>query len=53
MTYKVKLNTKPHILMADWCYENCIGKWNGTDNPSKPWNFELENDALAFKLIWI
>ena len=53
MKYKVKLITKPHIIMADWCYENCKGKWSGTDNIQILWCFELEIDALAFKLRWI
>ena len=33
-----------------WCKENCAGRWNA-HNPIW-WEFELESDAMAFKLRW-
>ena len=52
MSYSVKLNIKPNISMADWCDENCDGLWFGTDT-NMFWTFELEFDAVAFKLRWV
>lgn len=53
MVYKVKLDIKPNITMAEWCNKNCSGDWFGTDNLNESWIFELEIDALAFKLRWM
>ncbi len=41
-------NFSPRV--TEWCKENCMGKWE----PSNPvwWEFELETDAMAFKLRW-
>ena len=37
-------------IVTKWCEENCQGRWN----PQDPiwWEFELEEDAMAFKLRW-
>jgi len=51
-SYSVELITKPHIFMATWCQENCEGLWFGTDTMIH-WTFELELDAVAFKLRWL
>jgi len=32
-----------------WCEDNCCGKWHGN---GFIFMFELENDAVAFKLRW-
>ncbi len=50
--YKVKFDTWPNIIMANWCSENCRGKWFGTDW-NRIWYFDLEEDAVAFKLRWV
>ena len=36
--------------IVKWCKENCEGGWHA-NNPVW-WEFELETDAMAFKLAW-
>ena len=36
--------------MIKWCSNNCKGHWEA-QNPIW-WEIELEEDALAFKLVW-
>lgn len=43
----LQLDTKS---LSNWCKENCTGKW--TSNVYI-FSFELESDAMAFKLVWI
>lgn len=33
-----------------WCNKNSIGKWSWIETTM--WGFELEEDAMAFKLRW-
>jgi len=47
-------------IQGKWCDEECMGAWDwdfyvGTSGPAKlvvRFYFELENDALLFKLRW-
>ena len=52
MRYKVELNINGNIMMATWCFKNCNGEWFGTDN-LRTWFFDLEEEAVAFKLMWL
>ena len=36
-------------LLSDWCEENCAGRWISS---VYIFSFELESDAMAFKLRW-
>ena len=36
-------------LLSDWCEENCEGRWISS---VYIFSFELESDAMAFKLRW-
>ncbi len=50
--YTVLINLSNEKLheVALWCDENCIGKWLvGIDRSA----FKNEQDAMAFKLMWI
>ena len=33
-----------------WCIKNCEGKWSWIETTM--WGFELEEEAMAFKLRW-
>jgi hypothetical protein len=48
---KVTLSLGGTLAMANWCDECCTGIYNGRDR-SCIWYFELEEDAMAFKLKW-
>ena len=43
--------------MMQWCEENCSGEFDGSDYSLATrlgkFTFELETDAMAFKLKWI
>ncbi len=43
--------------MIIWCKENCVGDFRGgrytLADMSGEFDFELEDDAMAFKLRWI
>jgi hypothetical protein len=39
------------VDMNVWCEENCNGMWNDT-HIWLTYEFELEEDAMLFKLIW-
>ena len=36
-----------------WCNENCVGKWDSDPREHLTLYFELESDAVAFKLRWL
>lgn len=38
------------VVIINWCRENCEGGFSA-NNPVW-WEFELETDAMAFKLAW-
>ena len=48
----VELCFRSTLKMADWCKENCVGQYRGGDY-YYGWWFELEEDAVAFKLYWL
>ena len=50
--FYIELKVKSHVKMADWCKENCHGNYMGGDYYFG-WYFELEEDAVAFKLRWV
>ena len=37
--------------ILEWIEENCVGKYT-SNGSNHDWFFELESDALAFKLRW-
>ena len=46
-----RIDDDSHWKFRNWIEENCVGGY--TNNGSKyDWFFELESDALAFKLRW-
>jgi len=39
--------------MSQWCEKNCFGKWTYNNfHDIFIWDFELEEEAVAFKLRW-
>lgn len=41
-------------IRRDWCGENCQGQFvHDLLSDSTRWGFELEEDAMAFKLRWV
>ena len=60
--YKVKIDTETfkknyrvynqdlYESIDSWCYQNCQGDWQWHETTM--WRFELESDAMAFKLRW-
>ena len=38
-----------HVIIEKWCKQNCEGDFTGYISC---WSFELESDAVQFKLRW-
>ena len=49
-TVLIKIPNEKLYELALWCDENCIGKWLVGIHRSA---FKNEQDAMAFKLMWI
>ncbi len=45
-----KTTPSPWTKIRNWCQENCYGEWSYLYETV--WEFELESDAVAFKLRW-
>ena len=49
--FEEQLQNDLYRIIDNWCDQNCKGKWSWLE--ATMWGFELEEDAMAFKLRWM